>query len=127
MKFLVDECLSVTLLALAHQAGHGAHHVAHVGKSGWQDWKVARQATDGDFILVTNNAMDFRNLYAAQPLHAGLLIIIPNINRAGQHRLFEEALAEITALGDLTNRVLEVDLKGGAMTFTLYNLPAAPR
>ena len=40
-----------------------------------------RYAGDGDFILVTNNASDFRQLYAAQPLHAGLVILIPAVNR----------------------------------------------
>ena len=31
----------------------------------------------GDFVVVTNNASDFRRLYATQPLHAGLVIITP--------------------------------------------------
>ena len=32
--------------------------------SGWKDWNVVRYASDGDFVLVTNNASDFRQLYA---------------------------------------------------------------
>jgi hypothetical protein len=32
-------------------------------------------ASDNDLILVTNNASDFRQRYAAQPLHAGLVIL----------------------------------------------------
>ena len=50
-----------------------------------------RYAGDGDFILVTNNASDFRQLYAAQPLHAGLIILIPS-TRMMQQRLFKAAL-----------------------------------
>ena len=72
MRFLIDECLSVDLVAVAGQCGHEARHVAHVGRAGWKDWNVARYASEGDFILVTNNASDFRQLYAAEPLHAGL-------------------------------------------------------
>jgi hypothetical protein len=52
-------------------------HVAHVGLAGWKDWNVVRYAGEGDFILVTNNASDFRQLYAVQPLHVGLIILIP--------------------------------------------------
>jgi hypothetical protein len=63
------------------KAGHDARHVAHVGKAGWKDWNVARCARDEDFILVTNNASDFRRLYATEPLHAGLVILIPALGR----------------------------------------------
>lgn len=124
MRFLIDECLSVDLVAVASQAGHEAHHVAHVGKAGWKDWNVARHANDGDFVLVTNNASDFRRLYATQPLHAGLVIIIPNVNRATQQRLFLGALVELATLGEPINRVLEVDIDGDDITFILYDLPA---
>jgi hypothetical protein len=34
------------------------------------------------------NAADFRKLYAAQALHAGLVILIPNVNGEMQQRLF---------------------------------------
>jgi hypothetical protein len=68
VRFLIDECLSIHLIAVARQSGHDANHVAHVGKAGWKDWNVVRYARDGDFVLVTNNASDFRHLYARQPL-----------------------------------------------------------
>ena len=90
MRFLIDECLSLDLVAVAGQAGHDARHVAHVGRAGWKDWNVARYASEGDFILVTNNASDFRRLYAAEPLHAGLIILIPLVNRMVQRRLFKQ-------------------------------------
>ena len=125
MRFLIDECLSVDLVAVASQAGHVARHVAHVGRAGWKDWNVARYAADGDFILVTNNASDFRRLYARQPLHAGLVIIIPNVRREAQCRLFRGALDELAMIGEPVNQVLEVDLDrdGDAVTFALYDLP----
>jgi predicted nuclease of predicted toxin-antitoxin system len=56
VRFLIDECLSVHLVAVARQAGHDAHHVAYIGRAGWKDWNVVRYTRDGDFILVTNNA-----------------------------------------------------------------------
>jgi predicted nuclease of predicted toxin-antitoxin system len=123
MRFLIDECLSIDLVCVASHAGHEARHVAHVGKAGWKDWNVVRYASDGDFILVTNNASDFRRLYATQPVHAGLVIIIPSVNRVTQQSLFRSALDELAALGEPINRVLEVDIDGEDVTFTLYDLP----
>jgi predicted nuclease of predicted toxin-antitoxin system len=95
VRFLIDECLSIDLVAVARQAGHDAQHVAHIGKAGWKDWNVARYASDGDLLLVTNNASDFRQTYAGQPLHAGLIIVIPAVGRGLQQRLFKAALDEL--------------------------------
>jgi predicted nuclease of predicted toxin-antitoxin system len=117
MRFLVDECLSIDLVMVGQKAGHDAYHVAHVGKAGW--WNVARHACEGDFVLVTNNASDFRRLYAAQPLHAGLVIIIPNVGRAIQRQLFLGALEELAVIGEPINQVLEVDLDGEDVTFVM--------
>ena len=78
----------------------------------------------GNFVVVTNNASDFRRLYATQPLHAGIVIIIPNVNRVEQPRLFLGALDELARSGEPVNRVLEVDIEGDEVTFKLYDLPA---
>ena len=124
MRFLIDECLSIDLVSVAGQAGHEAQHVARIGKAGWKDWNILRYASEGDFVLVTNNASDFRRLYATQPLHAGLVIIIPSVGRLDQQRLFSGALHELTKFGEEpVNRVLEVDIDGEDVTFSLYELP----
>jgi predicted nuclease of predicted toxin-antitoxin system len=124
VRFLIDECLSVQLVAVAGEAGHEAHHVAHVGKAGWKDWNVVHYAREQDFVLVTNNATDFRKLYAAQPLHAGLVILIPNVDGELQQQLFKGALDELALHGESINQVLEVDLDGDEATFTFYELPS---
>jgi predicted nuclease of predicted toxin-antitoxin system len=125
MKFLVDECLSPNLVAVARRRGHEAAHVAHVGRAGWKDWNVVRYASEGDFVLVTNNADDFRRLYAAQALHAGLVIILPNVGRGLQRKLFSAALDRLAVEGEPINRALEVDLiDGEKVTFTFYDLPS---
>lgn len=126
MKFLIDECLTVELVGVAHAAGHEAWHVAHVGKAGWKDWNVARHAAAHDLILVTNNASDFRRLYARQALHAGLVIIIPNVDRMTQQRVFRGALDELAATGEPVNQVLEVNIEGDDVTFDIYALPGGP-
>jgi len=125
MRFLIDECLIIDLVSVAYQAGHEAQHVAHVGKAGWKDWNVARHAAEGDFVVVTNNASDFRRLYATRPLHAGLVIIIPSVNRVQQQQLFRGALDELAQIGEPINHVLEVDIEGDEATFRVYEFPAA--
>ena len=110
MKFLIDECLSIDLTTVAGQLGYEAQHVAHIGRAGWKDWNVLRYAADADFILVTNNASDFRTLYKSEAVHPGLVIIIPNVRRAQQTILFQAALAELAAMGEPINHVLEVDI-----------------
>jgi predicted nuclease of predicted toxin-antitoxin system len=125
VRFLIDECLSVDLVAVAGQAGHEAQHVARVGRAGWKDWNVVRYARDGDFVLVTNNASDFRRLYASESLHAGLVILIPAVDRSLQQKLFRAALDELAVTGEPINRVLEVDLEGDDITLALYDLPQA--
>jgi predicted nuclease of predicted toxin-antitoxin system len=123
VRFLIDECLSTSLVAIAGRAGHDAQHVAHIGKAGWKDWNVARYAREGDFVLVTNNASDFRRLYAAEPLHVGLVILIPTGGRIIQQKLFRAALDELAVIGEPVNRVIEVDLEGEDAVVTIYDLP----
>ena len=123
MRFLIDECLSVDLVTVAAESGHEAQHVAHVGRAGWKDWNVVRYARDRDFVVVTNNASDFPQLYAAQPLHAGRIILIPVVGRDVQRRLFRAALDELAVIGEPVNRALEVDLDGDEVTLALYDWP----
>jgi predicted nuclease of predicted toxin-antitoxin system len=122
MRFLIDECLPPVLTVIANQEGHEAQHVVHIGKAGWSDQNVVRLAVEGDFIVVTNNASDFRKLYAAQPLHAGLIILLPNAGREVHMRLFKYALELLAANGEPVNQVLEMGFDGQDMTFTLYSL-----
>ncbi len=124
MRFLIDECLTVQLVGVAGHAGYEAYHVAHVGKAGWKDWHVTQYAYEQDFVLVTNNAVDFRKLYAAQPLHAGLVLLIPNVDGDMQQRLFSVAIEQLARYGEPVNQVLEVDLEGDEAIFTFYELPS---
>jgi len=123
VRFLIDECLTIELVSVAGDAGYVAQHLAHGGKAGWKDWSVLRHACQNDFVLVTNNATDFRKLYAEELLHPGLVILIPNAVASIQKKLFKGALGEQAMHGEPINRVLEVDLEGEDMTFELYALP----
>jgi predicted nuclease of predicted toxin-antitoxin system len=123
MRFLIDECLSLDLIETAAQAGYEAQHVARLGKAGWKDWNVAGYARAGDFVLVTNNAVDFRRLYAETPLHAGLIILIPNVPRQVQQQLFAAVLTALAGAGEPVNQVIEVDIERDELVVSIYALP----
>jgi len=69
VKFLIDECLTVEIARAAETKGFEAHHIAHLGRAGWKDWMIVDYAIKHDFILVTNNASDFRLLYAHRKIY----------------------------------------------------------
>jgi predicted nuclease of predicted toxin-antitoxin system len=124
VRFLIDECLTVELAREAENAGYEAHHVAHLGKASWKDRAIRDYALNGDFILVTNNASDFRRLYAATDVHPGLVILVPNVVQETQVVLFREAVKRLAQCDDTVNKVLEVDISDGDIMLTMYDFPA---
>jgi predicted nuclease of predicted toxin-antitoxin system len=122
MKFLIDECLHTSLVSLAHDAGHICEHVNFLGLGGYKDWQLMARIRSEDYTFVTNNRTDFAALYAQEELHAGLVIIIPNVTPSLQRQLFRAALSHIDKV-DLTNTVLEVELAGTTATCREYPYP----
>ncbi len=88
MRFLIDECLSHTLVDIANSCGYEAHHVTRLDRGGTED---------------------FRRLYAKVALHAGLILFIGQMNRPTQQRVFRDFLPRISDL-DLINTLVEVRL-----------------
>ena len=135
MKFLIDECLSLDLVAVAH--GHGfveSSHVVWMGKAGWKDWDLKPFILEGDWTLVTQNSVDFRGRadnpgatgqFADVPLHAGLVCINgpDGMNAEVQCELFEAVLEEIGDAQQLVNEVIEVDLESLDSEFTIHRYP----
>jgi hypothetical protein len=135
MKFLVDECLSPELTKLAHAKGHGeSSHVVWLGHAGQKDWELKPLILQGDWTFVTKNSVDFRGLaenpgskgqYADVPIHAGLICLNgpPSMDLDMQIELFEQALVELDADGDLVNQVLEITWEDDALHVRRYQLP----
>lgn len=137
MKFLIDECLSLDLVAVAHGQGFvESSHVVWMGKAGWKDWELKPFILEGDWTLVTRNSVDFRGHannpgasgeFADVPLHAGLVCINgpDGMNAEIQCELFEAALEEIGEAQQLVNEVIEVDLDSldGEFTVHRYSMP----
>jgi predicted nuclease of predicted toxin-antitoxin system len=70
--FLIDECLSPDLVALAAARSHYATHVVFGGLQGALDRDLVPLVQEGNFVLVTNNGKDFLTLYAEMERHPGL-------------------------------------------------------
>jgi predicted nuclease of predicted toxin-antitoxin system len=119
LKFLIDECLHTSLTDVAHEEGHEAYHVVWRGWAGLKDHQLRAAATQEGLVLITNNARDFRKLMEAIELHAGLIVIVPNVPPAMQRELFKRVLRELANLPDMVNKVIEVDLD----EIRFYELP----
>jgi predicted nuclease of predicted toxin-antitoxin system len=113
VKFLIDECLSSELVALAHERGHGeSTHVAWLGLRSRKDWSIVRRAVEDGYVLVTNNTIDFTSLLGEESVHAGLVCLnaAPGLMSLDvQRRLFALVLDH---LGDIEpiNELLEITL-----------------
>jgi predicted nuclease of predicted toxin-antitoxin system len=123
MRFLVDECLHTSLVTLAHEAGYICKHVNFLGLGGQKDWQLMTKIRAEEYTFVTNNRTDFAALYAKEELHAGLVIILPNITPSRQRQLFRAALLHI-GRRDLISAVLEVDLSGCTAVCREYSYPS---
>ena len=51
-RFLIDECLSASLVAVAKERGLLADFGPHIGMPGWQDWNIARFAFEYGYVVV---------------------------------------------------------------------------
>jgi predicted nuclease of predicted toxin-antitoxin system len=123
VKFLIDECLHTSLVAVAQDHGHDCFHINWLGLSGETDWDLMPRIVAEDFTFVTNNARDFRKLYAKEALHAGLVIIVPQVLPALQRELFLATLDELANRNDLVNEVIEMTIEDGEAILTRYALP----
>jgi predicted nuclease of predicted toxin-antitoxin system len=77
VRFLFDECLHTSLIEVANEAGHEAYHFVYRGWAGFEDYQLRVIILEEEFVFVTNNGRDFRELFRAAELHPGLVIIVP--------------------------------------------------
>ena len=95
-RFLIDENLSPKLVEPARARGYEAMHVNHLGLRTEKDWDLLRVVAEGDWVLVTNNAIEFRGRYRHIELHPGVVFLVPAVRGTEQVRLFEAALDHVT-------------------------------
>lgn len=99
-----------------------AHHVNFLSLGGLKDWQLLPVIREREFTFVTNNRADFLALLGKEPLHPGLLIIVPNVTPTLQRELFKAALDHI-GTRDLVNRVIEVKYAEDRIVCSEYALP----
>jgi len=135
-KFLIDECLSPDLAALARERGFfESSHVIWLGKAGWKDWELKRFILEQDWTFVTRNSGDFRGpadqpgskgQYAGVPIHAGLICINgpDSMSAEDEAELFGIVLDELGP-NEMVNLAIEITLSDKDSGFELvrYALP----
>jgi predicted nuclease of predicted toxin-antitoxin system len=122
VKLLIDECLHTSLVDIAHSADHRADHVSHRGLGGLKDWQLMRVIREQEYTFVTNNRTDFHDLHGKEPLHASVIVIVPNVIPLQQRELFAAALKHI-GTRDPTNTVVEVRFVENEIQCSEYELP----
>ena len=122
-RFLVDENLSVLLPQTAHARGYEAIHINHYGLRQSKDWDILKIVADEDWILVTNNAFEFRGRYQRLEVHPGVVFLIPNVPRSQQIELFSAALNVIGHAPDMVNTALDVTYTESHIRVNRYTLP----
>lgn len=81
-----------------------------------------RVIREQEYTFVTNNRTDFLRLHGKEALHAGVIVIVPNVIPSQQRELFAAALKHIGAR-DVTNTVVEVRFVGEDIQCSEYELP----
>ena len=123
-RFLMDENLSPFLVGSARARGHEAMHVNHLGLRTEADWELLRVIVEHDWVLVTNNAIEFRGRYRQIALHPGVVFLLPAVRREGQLALFEAVLDRVRDCPDLVNTALDAAFDAaGKPVVAAYGLP----
>jgi len=122
-RFLVDENLSVLLPKTAHARGYEATHVNHRGLTQAKDWDILRLVAEENWILVTNNAIEFRGRFQRLVVHPGVVFILPAVPRSQQTALFSAALDSIERSPDTVNTAIDIDYVGEQIRVRRYRLP----
>jgi predicted nuclease of predicted toxin-antitoxin system len=127
VKFLIDECLSPQLVALAHARGHAeSTHVTWLGLRSRKDWSIVRRAVDDGHVLVTNDTTDFTALLGREDVHAGLVCL--NVAPGLMSLDVQRRLLALDRLGDIEpiNELLEITLlEDRSVHVQRFDLPTA--
>lgn len=75
MKLWADACVSPSLAGVAHARGYEGTSNRERGLLSALDSEFYSTVVAGDWILVTNNEVDFRKLARREGLHPGLIIL----------------------------------------------------
>ena len=99
-------------------------HVNHLGLRTETDWDLLKVIAKQDWVLVTNNAIEFRGRYREIEVHPGVVFLLPAVRRTEQVQLFEAALDRIQSHPDMINRALDVSFDADRTpAVEVYDIP----
>ncbi len=101
-RFLIDENLSPKLVEVARDRGYEAMHVNHLGLRTEADWELLKVVAENDWVLVTNNLVEFRGRYRQIDLHPGIIFLVPILRRPQQRSTLTTARAQTVAAVSIT-------------------------
>ena len=129
MRLWFDEDLSPTLVQVAHELGFEGTCNRDRDVLGVSDAALRQLVQREGFVLVTDNASDFRPMYRREDVHPGLIVVPAGYGRATQHILTRDVISWISgvalesgqaAADYMLNRLVEIDQDGSV---TSYELP----
>lgn len=88
-------------------------HVNFLKLNAHRDQLLAAYAVAEDYVLVTNNGVDYRPIYRSIDVHPGVVVIIPNLPRMEQIVAFRSVLTVLEGERDVINKLIEADADGG--------------
>ena len=89
-----------------------------------EDWNILEVVERDGWILVTNNAVEFRSRYRRIKLHPGVIFLVPSVRRQQQLLLFEAAMDDLAINPDLINQALDIAFsEDGRIAVRRYSLP----
>jgi predicted nuclease of predicted toxin-antitoxin system len=131
VRLWFDEDLSPTLVQVAHDLGFEATCNRDRGALGAKDPELRSLVQRESFVFVTDNASDFRPMYARDEVHPGLIAMPADCGRERQRQLAgavirwigqEAASSGETHADFMVNRLVEIDADGRCSS---RELPAA--
>ena len=95
MRLFIDECLSPEIARRLNESGkHVAEHPLDFGGRGAPDYRVLQRCIALGFVIVTENALDFRALVGAEEIHPGP-IVLPCVGRERSFALLRAAWVQL--------------------------------
>jgi predicted nuclease of predicted toxin-antitoxin system len=121
VKLWFDEDLSPTLVQVANELGFEATCNRDRDMLGSADRDLKLRVQDEGYVLVTDNASDFRPMYARDEIHPGLIVMSAEFGRETQKRHAREVLEFIASAAAsaaerpadfIVNKLVEIDDEG---------------
>ena len=97
MKLWFDEDLSPTLVQVANELGFEATCNRDRTMLGRSDQVLRRVVQAEGYVFVTDNASDFRPMYARDGVHPGLIVMPATVGRIRQRQLAQTIIGWISS------------------------------